>query len=170
MPTLAKINDVNDELAFESFHRCCGSIVWANRMTNLRPFSSESELLAKADQVWFSLSKNDYLEAFSHHPPIGKKSLEEKFTSTASWSSQEQSGVSSASDETIESLSQGNKEYLEKFGFVFLICATGKSADDMLKSLNSRLKNDLETEIKNACNESAEITKIRLKKLLSSSK
>lgn len=169
MSSLDKLNNLDEELAFESFHRCCGSKTWAERMTSLRPFSTLDELLQKADQVWFSLSKNDFLEAFSHHPPIGKKSLEEKFKSTANWSSQEQSGVAKATAVTIEALSQGNKEYLDKFGFVFLICATGKSAEEMLKSLQTRLKNDLETEIKNACIESAEITKIRLKKLLSSS-
>ncbi len=169
MPNLTKLNSVDSEIAFESFHRCCGSKVWAQRMTDLRPFQNEEDLLKKADLVWFSLTKADFLEAFAHHPPIGKKSLEEKFKSTAQWSAQEQNGVSNASNSTIDALARGNKEYLDKFGFVFLICATGKSADEMLKSLQLRVKNDIETEIKNACKESSEITKIRLKKLLSES-
>ncbi len=164
MLSLSKLNSLEPDLAKENFHRCCGSYVWAERMTNLRPFESVTDLFVKADAVWFSLKKQDFLEAYSHHPQIGDASALK-----ANWTSQEQTGVSFADENTLKALSQGNKEYFSKFGFVFLICATGKQASEMLESLQKRLQNDLETEIKNASLETSKITRIRLEKLLSES-
>jgi 2-oxo-4-hydroxy-4-carboxy-5-ureidoimidazoline decarboxylase len=113
------------------------------------------------------MGEADWREAFTHHPRIGDVSkLREKFASTATWSSQEQKGVSGASEETIQALAQGNRAYEEKFGFIFLVCATGKSAEEMLALLRERMPNDAAAELRIAAGEQAKITRIRLEKLL----
>ncbi len=137
-------------------------------MAASRPFPSEEDLFAQADRIWNSCSLSDLLEAFSHHPRIGGdlETLRKKYQSTAAWASQEQGGVVGASEEVLQELNQGNIEYEKKFGFVFLICATGKSAAEMLQALKARLPNTKDQEILNAKIEQGKITQIRLKKLL----
>lgn len=165
---LSDLNTLSGTDAEEALLRCCGSHRWAERMTQIRPFQDDQQLHHQAEQIWWNLSRVDWLEAFSHHPRIGGdvESLRKKFASTAGWAGNEQSGVRAASEETLQALSHGNTEYEAKFGHVFLICATGKSADEMLSALHKRMLNDAETELRIAAGEQAKITAIRLDKLL----
>ena len=131
------------------------------------PIDDMVELLDDAEDEWYKCSPEDWKEAFSHHPKIGDiDSLKKKFASTANWAMGEQSGTSTASEETIKALAKGNKEYEGKFGYIFIVCATGKSADEMLAILNSRLPNDPKKEIEIAADEQNKITRLRLEKLL----
>lgn len=145
---------------------CCGSVQWARTMAARRPFPAGSALLEAADQVWFALSNEAWREAFGHHPRIGERQLREKFASTAAWAAQEQKGAAAASEATLKSLAEGNAEYEKRFGHVFLICATGRSAEDMLYALEKRMNNGPERELKIAAQEQAKITRLRLMKWL----
>ena len=128
---------------------------------------SLEELLEKAEEIWYECSEDDWKEAFAHHPKIGDvESLTKKFASTAQWASGEQSGVNTATEESITALAEGNHLYEEKFGYIFIVCATGKSAEEMLTLLRDRLKNNPEKEIKIAAAEQNKITKLRLQKLI----
>lgn len=125
------------------------------------------ELLEDAEEVWYECSEDDWKEAFSHHPRIGDtESLEKKFASTAAWAAGEQSAVKTASSETIKVLAEANRLYEEKFGYTFIVCATGKSAEEMLGLLHSRLQNNPQAEIKIAAEEQNKITQLRIQKLL----
>ena len=148
--------------------RCCGSTSWADRMADSAPFSSRNDLHHVAIQIWNSLEKEDYLEAFKAHPQIGAsvEELRKKFQQTSDWSSGEQSGMQSASEETIQALKVANAQYLEQFGYIFIVCATGKSAEEMLAIIQARLLNDPEKELLIAAKEQEKITTIRLEKLL----
>ena len=163
--TLAEFNSLPAEEAVQQLKLCCGSQKWAVHMAARRPFHVFEALVASAEEVWFSLSKADWLEAFSHHPRIGEKQLREKFASTAGWAEQEQKGTAGASENILKALANGNLEYEKRFGHVFLICATGKAADEMLFALDKRMNNGPERELKIAAGEQAKITLIRLKKM-----
>lgn len=148
--------------------RCCGSSRWVEQMIAARPFKSVSELMTCSDDVWQYLAVDDWQEAFAHHPKIGDlSSIKAKFASTSAWAQGEQKGVASASDDVLEALAKGNSDYEQKFGYIFIVCATGKSADEMLALLQERLKNEPAHEIRNAMHEQNKITLIRLEKLLS---
>jgi len=167
--TLDELNRFDDSKLKQELTKCCGSSAWVNKMVACFPLPNKETLFQKADEVWNSLSKEDWLEAFEHHPKIGNiDSLKEKFANTAKWASGEQASVQQASQQTIEQLAEENKQYEDKFGYIFIVCATGKSADEMLSILQSRLPNSAEVEIKIAAAEQAKITTIRLEKLLQS--
>jgi len=165
MVRLDVLNNASETQAQELLTKCCGSKTWVAAILQARPFASEEELFKKADDIWFGLEGEDWLEAFSHHPRIGEQHLREKFAATADWSADEQAGMDSADEDVIAKLVQGNAAYDDKFGFVFLICATGKSAAEMLGLLETRLANERNEEMQNAANEHAKITKIRLEKI-----
>jgi 2-oxo-4-hydroxy-4-carboxy-5-ureidoimidazoline decarboxylase len=166
MPSLATLNLLSRSDAQTELLKCCGSGAWAHQMTESRPFPNERALLEESDRIWSSLPRKDWLEAFSHHPRIGEKQLRERFAATASWATQEQQGTQGASGQVLAELATGNEQYERQFGFVFLICATGKSADEMLKAQRARMGNDPDTEIRIAAEEQAKITRIRLEKWL----
>jgi len=150
--------------------QCCGSKRWASATATGRPYDSLEILLATADDIWWSLNPNDWLEAFRSHPKIGEKKAADKVSAQAQqWSGQEQSGVGNASNKTIDSLATLNHEYEQKFGFIFIICATGKTSDEMLAALRERLTHDPAAELPIAAAEQSKITALRLKKLLTSS-
>lgn len=136
-------------------------------MLELRPFASNEALMVSADRVWRRLARADYLEAFAHHPAIGADiaKLRAKFASTAGWSTEEQAGVQSAGEQTLLALRDGNLRYRAKFGYVFLVCASGKTADEMLTLLHERLPNTPEDELRVAAAEHEKITRLRLAKL-----
>ena len=165
MVNLEQLNQWSPQEAQEALLKCCGSPQWVAAMTSSRPFESQEQLFAAADGIWFALPESEWLAAFGHHPRIGETQLRAKSESTADWSAGEQAGVAQASEDVIQGLAQGNDAYYEKFGFVFLICATGKSAAEMLSALEARLPNDRATELQNAAQEHSAITKIRLEKL-----
>jgi 2-oxo-4-hydroxy-4-carboxy-5-ureidoimidazoline decarboxylase len=168
--TLAEFNALPPDAARDALLKCCGSRRWADTMVAARPFPSMDALHAAAIEKWNALGTEDFLEAFSHHPRIGDiASLRAKFTATAAWAGEEQKGAATASEATLAGLARGNKEYEAKFGHVFLVCATGKSADEMLRILHSRLGNDAPTEMAVAASEQAKITRLRLDKLFATS-
>ena len=115
---------------------CCGSLKWVEAIAQARPFANWEDLTALADRVWSKLDSEDWLEAFRAHPRIGEKKA------NARWTADEQSGTRTASNDTMDALAKGNREYEEKFGHIYLVCATGRSADDMLANLRERMKND----------------------------
>jgi 2-oxo-4-hydroxy-4-carboxy-5-ureidoimidazoline decarboxylase len=164
---LKSLNDLDAQAAFAALERCCGSSRWVEQMLLLRPFKDKEALLQSADDVWGKLGKDDWLEAFRHHPKIGDiNSLREKFASTSQWAQGEQKGVEQASEEILLGLARGNDHYEKRFGYIFIVCATGKSAGEMLALLQERLPNEPEYELHVAMQEQAKITRIRLEKLL----
>ena len=145
---------------------CCGARAWVEGMLARRPFGSDERLLAEARTVWFRLSADDWREAFHHHPRIGDRaSLAARFPQTAHLSAREQAGVSGAAGDTLDALAEGNRLYEARFGFIFIVCATGKTAEDILALLQARLSNDAETELRIAAEEQARITELRLRRL-----
>ena len=161
-----RIDAASPETAGELLQACCGSTRWVERMLALRPFGTTDRMLAAARREWFALTPADWAEAFSHHPEIGdRESLRARFPATHQLSDREQAGIGGASDETLQALAQGNEAYERRFGYIFIVCATGKSAGEMLDLLTARLQNDPETEIRVAAEQQAEITDLRLKQL-----
>lgn len=157
---LSEFNAADEAVARAALLQCCGSRQWTAEILARRPFHDRETLLSTAESVWSALGPSDWLEAFSAHPKIGAKKL-------SSWSSQEQSGLNAAADQILEQLAKGNREYEQRFGWIFLVNATGKTARAMLDSLHLRLKNGSAEELRVAAGEQAEITKLRLNKLLS---
>lgn len=163
---LDRLNALGDAEARDELSRCCGARRWAERMAARRPFGSQADLLAAADAVWAELDREDWLEAFAAHPKIGDiEALRAKFATTASWAAGEQSRVANAPELTLRGLADGNRDYEAKFDHIFIVCATGKSAEDMLTLLRARISNDPRDELKVAAGEQAAITRLRLGKL-----
>lgn len=161
------LNELDSEQAEAEFLKCCGSKSWARQMVNERPFAELESVLSNADRIWSSLEPEDWLDAFRSHPKIGEKKAEQAQSSVAkAWSEQEQSGASQSADETLWALAKGNREYAERFGFIFIVCATGKSAEEMLAILQGRIDNDPDKELRNAAEEQRKITQLRLRKLV----
>lgn len=164
---LALLNNLDPQTAQAEFLRCCGSSRWAQEMTSRRPFHDEARLFTAAEEVWWQLSPESWREAFSHHPKIGDlENLRKKFSSTRQWATGEQAGLQGAAEEVLQALAAGNTAYEIKFGYIFIVCAAGKSAEEMLAILQRRLSNDAALEIKIAAEEQNKITRIRLEKLL----
>jgi len=165
--TIEEINKTDDELIIEQFMMCCGSTNWAQAMADARPFDSAEDLHTTAVAIWQGLEDSDWLEAFTHHPKIGDiENLRKKFASTAEWAEGEQSGAAQASEAVLKKLADLNKVYEKKYGYIFIVCATGKTAEEMLALLENRLDNPKEKELKIAVGEQQKITTIRLNKLL----
>jgi len=157
---LAALNAAPQKQALADFLRCCGSRAWADAMAAGRPHPSLLALEKAADSAWSHCSREDWLEAFSAHPAIGERR-------GGAWSLEEQSGAAEANDETRRQLEDFNLRYRERFGYTFIVCATGKTANEMLDILRPRIENDAESEIRNAAQEQHLITRLRLRKLLS---
>ena len=155
------LNSLSIAAARAALGRCCGARHWVDGMLAARPFASDAELLAVAERVWWSLERADWLEAFAAHPRIGARA--EAMTDCAR---REQAGANGAAEATLAALAQGNRTYEERFGHVFLICATGRTADEMLGALRGRLTNDPATELRVAAEEQAKITRLRLDRLV----
>lgn len=166
---IERFNALPREAAESELMKCCGSTKWAQAVSSARPFGDMNELLAAADRIWWALDSTDWLEAFSHHPQIGERKSERPQAAEASrWSEQEQSGTRNADSETRAALVAGNHAYLQKFGYIFIVCATGKSSGEMLALLEARLSNDPDTELRIAAEEQRRITHLRLRKMLES--
>lgn len=165
-PGLEHLNSLSANEARNSFLACCGSGEWATRMTESRPFGNRGDLMQTAETIWWSLSAKDWHEAFSCHPKIGAKKAAGPVQSIAQkWSEQEQSGVGNEPI-TVNTLLELNRKYQETFGYIFIVCATGKSSAEMLTILKERIGNDEQKELRIAAGEQAKITKLRLEKLL----
>jgi len=163
--TLVTLNGLPTEMAVANLLECCYSRVWAERLLVHRPFGSPQELIELASQVWFSLPELDWLEAFAAHPRIGDLAvLREKFSITASL---EQGQVEEASDSLLLQLADLNRAYLDKFGFIFIVFATGKSAATMLALLQERIDNNRPQELHNNAREQDKITALRISRRFS---
>lgn len=166
---LEQLNRASPEEAEAAFLTCCGSRRWAQKMAQSRPFTDILRLLKQAEEIWQNLEAQDWLEAFAAHPKIGaKKAVQHQSAQSAEWSKNEQSGTNSATDSECTELEKLNHLYEEKFGYIFIVCATGKSAGEMLEICRRRLDNNDEAELSVAADEQQKITGIRLKKLLES--
>lgn len=164
---LAWLNELPSAEAESVFLDCCGSTSWAARMAESRPFAMLEDLYAAAENIWFSLPPADHLEAFAAHPQIGSRSAAPSQKKRAGdWSAGEQSGVSAAAEGVREQLAEANRLYKNKFGFIFIVYASGKTADEMLAICRARQGNSVETELKIAAREQHKITETRLNKLL----
>jgi 2-oxo-4-hydroxy-4-carboxy-5-ureidoimidazoline decarboxylase len=166
MTTLQLINSLDEAAARALFLRCCGATRWAEGMAARQPFASAEKLWAAAEEIWQGLAREDWLEAFAAHPKIGDLNvLRGKFARNAAWSAQEQGGVVGASEATLQALAQGNRDYEARFGHLFVVCASGKTAEEMLALLTQRLHNDPQDELLIAAAEQEKITRLRLQKL-----
>ena len=165
--TLEQLNQAQRSIAERQFIDCCGSSKWARLMAEERPFADIEMLIKQAEQIWQNLKPEDWLEAFAAHPKIGsRQSSPKQHAQSANWSQGEQSSTNTASEAVLDSLAETNCLYEEKFGYIFIVCATGKSAEEMLELCRQRLNNPAEVELRVAADEQRKITEIRLKKLL----
>jgi 2-oxo-4-hydroxy-4-carboxy-5-ureidoimidazoline decarboxylase len=164
--TLAEFDRLNEDEKRDLLQRCCGSSAWVEKMLSSFPVDDLENLYIKAESKWNDCKEEDWFEAFEHHPKIGDINfLKKKFENTAQWAKGEQSGVNETSPQVLEALAEGNSAYEDKFGYIFIVCATGKSAEEMLRILNLRLQNNPEDELRIAAAEQNKIIKIRLEKL-----
>jgi allantoicase len=166
---LERINQLPVKTLGKALLDCCGSTTWVNQLLTRRPFANETDMFEAADRIWAQLDQKEWLRAFRHHPPIGSKRAKSKQTRAAQrWSAREQSVATNSAPETLAVLAAANQAYQATFGYVFLICATDKTGDEILKSLQERLQNNPETELRVAAEELRKITRLRLEKLLKS--
>lgn len=165
--SVQRLNELPADGAEAEFLKCCGAQRWAREMAEARPFADLDHLLSEGDRICALLAPDDWLEAFRAHPKIGETKPAAFHSAQAeSWSAQEQSAVAKASLETIKELAEKNREYEDRFGFIFIVCATGKSSEEMLALINARIHNDRNTELRTAAEEQRKITQLRLEKLL----
>lgn len=162
---LAEWNDLGLDDAAEVILPCNRSPVWATLVAYNRPFNSPAALFSKSDEIWRSLPEEDWQEAFDSHPRLGEQKAKAATAQSLNWSAHEQSAANP--DEAVrEALAQGNREYEEKFGRIFLLCATGRSAQEMLVILRERMQNDAASELREAAEQQRLITQLRLRKWL----
>jgi OHCU decarboxylase len=164
--TLEAWNKADEGTAFEAMMACCGARRWASAMVALRPIHSVAELSEAADRVWSTMKEADWMEAFACHPRIGERKAAHATAKSAAWSRQEQSSTKSAAEKVWAELAEGNARYEERNGFTYIVCATGKSADEILEILKRRLANDRAAELLEAAEQQRQITQIRLGKWL----
>jgi 2-oxo-4-hydroxy-4-carboxy-5-ureidoimidazoline decarboxylase len=164
---LGKWNELAPLDAAQEVLPCCGSQRWAHALARMRPFRDASALLAQSDEIWGHLDPVDWDEAFFSHPRIGEKKAPLSATAkSAAWSTQEQSNVSQSAKDVLQRLKEANEEYEQRFGRIYIVCATGKSAEEMLAILFRRLQNDEATELREAAEQQRQITQLRLRKWL----
>lgn len=163
---LEEWNNSDESSSTEAMLACCGAKRWASQMVALRPIASIISLSEAADRVWAVMTPIDWLEAFACHPRIGERKAPDASENSAAWSVQEQAGTSGATNDVMRELAEGNAQYEQRFGFSYIVCATGKTADEMLAILKRRLVNDRVAELKEAAEQQRQITQIRLGKWL----
>lgn len=163
--TIADYNSLEQTKKRALLRQCCGSEEWVSKMLAIPPAKHLADLLKDAEKIWYGCNEADWKEAFTHHPKIGDvDSLQKKFFSDQ-FAGKEQSSITEANEQTLKAFAEGNRLYERKFGYIFIVCATGKSAEGMLGLLNARLHNNPEKEIRTAMEEQYKITKLRLQKL-----
>jgi allantoicase len=169
LPGVERLNQLSAAAALDEFLGCCGSKKWAAQMCAHRPFASSAHLYETAEQAWPQLGRADWLEAFRCHPAIGAAQAKARQSAKSRrWSASEQSAAQNSSAESRALLAAANEAYQAAFGHVFLICASGKSAEEILQNLQQRLSNPPDAELAIAAEEQRKITRLRLEKLLSS--
>lgn len=165
--TVAQLDGMAPDRASQVLGDCCGATRWVSAMVARRPFASLERLLTAADEIWRSLGPDDWREAFSHHPRIGGRgSAARQSERGAAWAAGEQAGVEGAADDTRRALERVNHEYEQRFGYIYIVCATGRTAEELLADATARLGNEPETELVVAAEEQRKITRLRLEKLL----
>ena len=164
--TLEAWNKADEAAAFDAMIACCGAKRWAAAMVSLRPIGSVAELSEAADRVWSTMKEADWMEAFACHPRIGVRKAASATARSIAWSQQEQSSTTSAAEKVLADLAEENKRYEERYGFTYIVCATGKSAEEMLAILKRRLAKDRAAELLEAAEQQRQITQIRLGKWL----
>lgn len=165
--TLAAWNVADGSEALSAMLACCGARRWAEAMVALRPVATFAELSLAADREWSGMEEADWLEAFAFHPRIGERKAAHGSAQSAAWSQQEQSSTEAAAAQLLSAIAAGNSEYERRFGFTYIVCATGKTAEEMLAILNRRLNNDRAIELREAAEQQRQILQIRLGKWLS---
>jgi 2-oxo-4-hydroxy-4-carboxy-5-ureidoimidazoline decarboxylase len=166
-PILARWNTLPQQEAAAEILSCCGSRAWANKLAAMRPFADEASLFPASVDCWQSLPEEDWLEAFRSHPRIGEQHAQAKTTAaSAAWSRSEQSQMSDADGAIRERMQQGHREYEQRFGRIFIVCATGKQPAEMLQILEQRLGNDPARELLESAAQQQQITQLRLRKWL----
>ena len=163
---LAAWNNVGESVALKAILACCAARRWAQAIVMRRPYSSPESLCLTSNEVWSTMEEPDWLEAFAAHPRIGERKAPSATTTASAWSEQEQSSTASAAQEVLADLAAGNAQYEERFGFTYIVCATGKSAEEMLAILRRRLTNDRGTELREAAEQQRRIMQIRIRKWL----
>jgi OHCU decarboxylase len=163
--TLADFNALPSAQLESLLMDCCGSAQWAANVASRRPYATVEALHKAADGIWWNLERSDWLEAFGHHPQIGNKPASGS-ESARRWAAGEQAGARAAGEDLKAQLARANRAYFEKFGYIYIVCATGKTAEGMLAILNQRLQNDLASELSIAAEQQRLITSLRLEKLL----
>jgi OHCU decarboxylase len=162
-----RLNGLPGDEAFARLLECCGSTRWAQTMAVRRPYADERQLIERAERVWWGLTGDDWLEAFRAHPQIGEtRPARDTGEGARRWSEEEQAGARAAAAETLDALAEANRTYQERFGHIFIVCATGRSSAEMLDALRRRLSNDPDTELCVAAEQQRRITLLRLRKLL----
>ena len=163
---LAAWNTADAATAFDAMNACCGARRWAAAMVAWRPIESPEKLTAAAEKIWSTMEVPDWMEAFACHPRIGERKAAHATAKSEEWSKQEQSKATSADAAALARLAEGNAVYEQRFGFTYIVCATGRTAAEMLAILERRLKSDRETELREAAEQQRQITQIRLRKWL----
>jgi len=164
--TCEQLNALSEAEARTELLKCCGATRWAAQMLDQRPFADAEALHRFADEVWAEMTEPDWLEAFAAHPRIGASKPPEVAKDTASWTSKEQSGMQSADERIKTEMAEKNTEYERCFGFIYIVCASGKSAPELLNILSKRLDSERDTELRTAAGEQLKITHLRLDKLI----
>lgn len=162
--TLESWNNASAPEALEAMIACCGARRWAAAMVARRPIRTVFELSAAADEEWARMEESDWMEAFACHPRIGERKAAHASAQSSAWSRQEQSSTNEAAERVLTELASGNEHYEQRFGFNYIVCATGKSAEEMLAILNRRLAGDRACELREAAEQQRQITRIRLEK------
>lgn len=165
--TIKELNNLSKHDTESQFALCCGAKDWVEQMVDARPYKNMNDIIEVAEKILLSMTRESWLEAFDHHPKIGDlDSLREKFQNTASLPISEQQGLSGVSESMLKQLAEGNRLYEDRFGYIFIVCASGKTAEEMLALLNARLGNDPEKELIIAAEEQNKITRLRIEKLI----
>jgi 2-oxo-4-hydroxy-4-carboxy-5-ureidoimidazoline decarboxylase len=163
---LAAWNALDQEDAAAMLLSCCAAPRWTHAMAMQRPFATADDLFQAADRIWATMEESDWMEAFRAHPRIGERRPAHATTQSTAWSSQEQASVHTAQSQTLSELAAGNARYEELFGLTYIVCATGKSAEEMLQILQRRLTSGRDIELREAAEQQRQITQIRLRKWL----
>jgi 2-oxo-4-hydroxy-4-carboxy-5-ureidoimidazoline decarboxylase len=166
--TIAEFDHLESSQKKALLLQCCGSSAWADRMIKMPPAEDLIDLFEDAEEAWYECSEADWKEAFTHHPKIGDIDTLRKQFASDRFVADEQSSITNASEQTLQLLAERNKQYENKFGYIFIVLATDKSAAEMLELLNERIQNNPAEEIKIAMDEQNKITKLRLEKILMS--
>jgi len=165
-PSLTRWNSIDADTAAREVLPCCGSSAWAELLAAHRPFPNPGQLFAASDRIWTALPEPAWREAFDSHPRIGQQHARAATAESLAWSSQEQSAAMSDEDAVKLALAEGNRQYEDRFGRIFIVCASGKSSVEILAILNARLNSTPAAELLEAAEQQRQITQLRLRRWL----